>query len=140
MLTATREFGYGNGPSRKYRLGGDMDFQLAVLAGVLGVLLTYVVTWLHERLRPNVASLEPVQERVDRLTGTLGDAMRALAATSEELQQEVDRAGSSWPSSRPTPAPMRSWPGSIGPRPKQLPPWCGVSLKARDGARSGSSS
>jgi hypothetical protein len=91
MLTATREFGYGNGPSRKYRLGGDMDFQLAVLAGVLGVLLTYVVTWLHERLRPNVASLEPVQERVDRLTGTLGDAMRALAATSEELQQEVDR-------------------------------------------------
>jgi arginine/ornithine N-succinyltransferase beta subunit len=32
-----------------------------------------------------------VQERVDRLTGTLRDAMRVLAATSEELQQEVDR-------------------------------------------------
>jgi hypothetical protein len=51
-----------------------------------------LAAWSQERIRRHSqASGERVPERVDRLTATLADAMRALAATSEELQQEVDR-------------------------------------------------
>jgi hypothetical protein len=61
---------------------------VAALGGVVTALLT-LLQQTAQRQKP--ASGEPVQERVDRLTETLRDAMRALAATSEELQREVDR-------------------------------------------------
>jgi hypothetical protein len=65
---------------------------LVALITVLGVALSALGTWLQEgRRRQERASGEGVQERVDRLTRTLRDAMRALDATSKELQQEVDR-------------------------------------------------
>jgi hypothetical protein len=74
----------------------------AALIGALGALLAAVVTQLERgtwgmlaqrmfRRRRKLPSGQPVQERVDQLTRTLRDAMRALAATSQELQREVDR-------------------------------------------------
>jgi hypothetical protein len=65
---------------------------LSVLAAVVGAVLSALGAWYSERTRRlSRASGERVQERVDRLTGTLRDAMRALAATSEELQREIDQ-------------------------------------------------
>jgi predicted phage tail protein len=61
-----------------------------VLTALVGAAFTAFITWAQRALRGPAPS-EGMQERVDRLTRTLRDAMRALAATSEELQHEVDR-------------------------------------------------
>jgi hypothetical protein len=73
-----------------------MDFTADVVGLVISVgsvlaalAALYQATVQERRLTGKWAARE-VQERVDRLTKTLRDAMRALAATSEELQQEVD--------------------------------------------------
>ena len=69
-----------------------MELLLAVIGVAVGGLLSALAASYSENMRRlNRASGERVQERVDRLTETLRDAMRALAATSEELQQEVDQ-------------------------------------------------
>jgi thiamine biosynthesis lipoprotein ApbE len=69
----------------------DLMSLVGVTAGV-GALLSALAAWSEARMRRRSrASGERVQERVDRLTGTLRDAMSALATTSEELQQEVDQ-------------------------------------------------
>jgi hypothetical protein len=70
----------------------DFWASAGLLISVLGAALSALVAWI-ERRRPGQKrpAGESIQERVDRLTGTLRDAMRALAATSDEVQHEVDR-------------------------------------------------
>jgi hypothetical protein len=61
-----------------------------VVTALVGAVFTAFISWAQHALRGPALSVG-MQERVDRLTRTLRDAMRALAATSEELQHEVDR-------------------------------------------------
>jgi ABC-type transporter Mla subunit MlaD len=65
---------------------------VSLLGAALGAAASAFGAWLQAGvLRRKAASGESAQDRVERLTGTLRDAMQALAATSEELQQEVEQ-------------------------------------------------